>query len=296
MSASESADRGASNDDVHEYWKQPVCKFVRLSDFAYDIFKNRRLYLSSPMNFNDPFEGKNDLMGFIEYDCLVTCFTGLYKEDGSYADTLFNPLMWAHYADNHRGICIVFDPLIAGLSRVKYSDRRKHSNNYNETMTNKGTLWSYENEQRFITNKSGSEYGRVSYENGNFYLRFFADDIKAVIFGCRTPEDDINRVINHLFQYAMKSESSRRPLRSMALQRTVMHRSEFRLECSDCLVFNKSTTKSDSGRSLWGFQPYPGFSKDEAGSVKDIMKISPLNNPITRPNTPDLMIYPPDYD
>ncbi len=287
---------GVKDEKIEEYWKRPVCKFMRISDFTIDIFKNRRLYLSSPMNFNDPFEGKNDVMGFIEFDCLVTCFTGLYKDDGSYADTLFNPLMWSHYADNHRGICVVFDPLIAGLHRVRYGNTRVHSNDYFVTMTNKGSLWSYENEQRFICDKSGSEIGRVSADNGNFYLRFFADDIKAIIFGCRAAEEDINRIMNQVFQYAMRSESSIRPLRNLALHRLAMHKTEYKLECSDCYVFRKMDSPSDSGRSIWGYLPYSGFSRDEAGCAQDIVKISPLNNPATRPNTPDRMIYPADYD
>ncbi len=279
------------DENVVKYWQRPICKFMRVSPFTFDIFKKKRLHLNAPTNFNDPFEGKNDEMGFIEYNTLVTCFTGLYKEDGSYANTLFNPLMWSHYADNHKGICVVFDPLIAGLVPVKYGDKRTQSYDYSETLVNKGSLWSYENEQRFISNKNGSKLGRVSYEDGNFYLKFYPDDIKAIIFGCRTPEADINMVINYIFQYAMENEVGDRQLRSLCVQRLKLNPTEYRLMRSDCFVFSKFKSPDEGAQATWGYMPVMGFPTDEVGSIEAIMRYAPLNEPKSRPETPDRMIY-----
>ena len=75
-------------------------------------------------------------------------------------------LMWSHYADSHRGICLEFDgmsKLMAHAQRVSYSKDRIPINPYEDsqlTMVDKALLtksehWFYEEEWRLIRCKDG---------------------------------------------------------------------------------------------------------------------------------------------
>jgi hypothetical protein len=75
-------------------------------------------------------------------------------------------LMWSHYADSHRGICIEFDgtlSLMAHAQKVQYARERVPINPYedsHEVMMGKALLtkseqWSYECEWRLIRYKGG---------------------------------------------------------------------------------------------------------------------------------------------
>lgn len=75
-------------------------------------------------------------------------------------------LMWSHYADSHRGICLEFDgisKLMAHAQKVNYSKERVPINPYEDsqlTMVDKAILtksvhWSYEEEWRLIRYKDG---------------------------------------------------------------------------------------------------------------------------------------------
>lgn len=73
-------------------------------------------------------------------------------------------LMWAHYADSHRGVCLEFDGSFAFMAhshRVAYSIERRPINQYlddNDTALQKVLLtksehWRYEDEWRLIRNE-----------------------------------------------------------------------------------------------------------------------------------------------
>ena len=278
-------------DSQFKYWEHLVCKFFRFSSFNQDVFENLRLHLSSPVLFNDPFEGMNDDMPFIQHDSLVTCFTGLKREDGSSANTLFNPLMWSHYADSHKGFCIVFDPLIAGLFPVKYVKIRPDKFDSHKTLTSKGEVWEYENEYRFIGAKSPSDVGRVEYANGEFFLKFYPDDIKGIVIGCRASESDISRLMNYLIAFANNNDTGDRRVKSFTIKRLRLKKKEFELEAADTFYLYYRTESDGKRAGRWLMLPDPIGSSDEEGSVNDILRNAGLNAPASRPETPDLMKY-----
>jgi len=85
-------------------------KFKSLENFEFvaDILMNNRLYAAQFKELNDPMEGiftPDDQEDFIdavkeETSNLRVC---------SMAQDNYNPLLWAHYADSYRGVCIEFD-------------------------------------------------------------------------------------------------------------------------------------------------------------------------------------------
>ena len=81
-----------------------------------------------------------------------------------------NPLMWSHYADSHRGICIEFNPEIPGWGadgpfKVAYRNNipvlSVFSATVNELLTatllTKSSHWKYEEEWRYIALKSDGQ-------------------------------------------------------------------------------------------------------------------------------------------
>ncbi|MCU8137862.1 DUF2971 domain-containing protein, partial [Vibrio vulnificus] len=79
-------------------------KYMTLNKNTLDAFINEYCWYSSPLSFNDPFDcalvkGKKFKEFFLETKkilCLATEHNNL--------------LMWSHYADSHKGICIEYTP------------------------------------------------------------------------------------------------------------------------------------------------------------------------------------------
>lgn len=105
-----------------------------------------------------------------------------------------HPLLWAHYADSHRGICIEFDASdvrdIGCALPVKYVDAlpmfhllRGDALQSLSLLTTKSEPWKYEQEYRLV----GREPYR-SWEGAEIHqkiFRFAKDRITGVILGCR---------------------------------------------------------------------------------------------------------------
>jgi hypothetical protein len=116
----------------------------------------------------------------------VCCFSRNYE----------NTTMWSHYADDHKGVCLIFD-LLHDNPFIDYKSVRftqgcvKYENcgsfNYlqskedgmNRLFLTKSKDWEYEAEYRFIIL---DEYG---------FFKFHPDFLKGVIFGLRVSEPDI---------------------------------------------------------------------------------------------------------
>jgi len=124
------------------------------------------------------------------------------------AESSSNLLMWAHYADSHRGICLGFDasdtnPFFGRALKVNnYSQTyptvnlfRDSRDSYQEKITHtKSDHWEYEQEWRII-----------DHEQGIGVQEFSPSDLKEVIFGLDTKQSDIEEIVNLL------SETQQRP-------------------------------------------------------------------------------------
>ena len=111
----------------------------------------------------------------------VTCFAKISND----------LLMWAHYADSHKGMVIGFDEAAFGkhLRPVTYSPTRPEyhelwpsdrSERYMEIMSVKSDHWAYEQEVRLIIAWAACE------KDGEHFYRIEPNDVQDVILGCRT--------------------------------------------------------------------------------------------------------------
>lgn len=178
----------------------------RLSGFTEDIVLRSKLYWSSPLDFNDPFDfapiAKVKASGLKLQRILQKVRLRRRRTDGRaaanagyknivhlprsaleakldaalrnttssagvvcYAEEPDNILMWGHYADCHRGICLEFDPHVPSLDasslvyKVRYQTQRPILANFLEredsselavAITTKADFWTYEKEWRAI--------------------------------------------------------------------------------------------------------------------------------------------------
>lgn len=114
-------------------------------------------------------------------------------------DSNQNELMWAHYADCHRGVCLEFDLCIDMTTfcfpkKVEYSDDTKRYNyirswverkgmDATEAIFHKSAKWSYEKEYRVV---------RID-EAG--IVPFNINALRTICFGIDTPEEIINEIV-----------------------------------------------------------------------------------------------------
>ncbi|MCA6969225.1 DUF2971 domain-containing protein [Pectobacterium carotovorum] len=112
-----------------------------------------------------------------------------------------NLLMWSHYANNHRGICLEFDTknaVFGSAWKVEYHDEYPYTlwdDNYDvmRTALTKAKCWAYEGEYRILpktecVNNFLSHQLRVNSDNK---LSFPSDALKSVIVGCKANYEEI---------------------------------------------------------------------------------------------------------
>lgn len=133
---------------------------------ALENLQNKRLKVSRFSNCNDPFElaffsQKNkevrrqfrSWLNYMDTKYGLICFCKTWQ----------NPVMWAHYAANHTGVCYGFDVDPALPIDVRYVSERLHPDTTPENFTNlirkeqiedfvatKFIHWSYEQEARVL--------------------------------------------------------------------------------------------------------------------------------------------------
>lgn len=202
-------------------------KFKPISEHLIDALVQFSIWCPKPSKLNDPFDCQIDLKR--AWARAVSKASGEHKEwlshiHGmpefferwerqfsdvgvcSFTSEMRNALMWAHYADEHRGVCLLYhipfpviiNPInkIVGIASVEYGDNTVTDwllddppNDLYELqirlteiyLTSKAPDWHYEREVRL-----------VRFNHGLFKLP--TDCLVQVCFGMRTPDRDIERV------------------------------------------------------------------------------------------------------
>lgn len=207
-----------------------VYKYHKINEFLENLIKDKAIWHSPANSFNDPFEFKNILVENEDRNDIKNWFnSSSTKLDEAQLNQITdywlerktemakmlteqmneklstggvscfswrhdNLLMWSHYAENHKGVCLEYNIAYApiffkDLLQVKYTDNYpnidyvKHgSKAITEIITTKSTHWSYEEEYRSCKRESGSHL-------------FDIKSLRSIVFGCRTSESEILRII-----------------------------------------------------------------------------------------------------
>lgn len=162
------------------------------------ILKERRLKLSTIPELNDPFELLGASIGEKNIRCIMARLHDHWSKDMGMiclTDNWHSPVMWAHYAEKHNGLCLGFDmpddP--STIFKVDYKPDRLQNmldikkglcgvdqEMIEKLLTTKYQDWSYEREYRLFAELNDKE------QNGLYYLPFGKDLIlREVILGAR---------------------------------------------------------------------------------------------------------------
>ena len=201
-------------------------------EFTRDLIINQNLYFPAPADLNDPFECKPNLETLATIDQQKRYAAGLVNrtqagkpraerkrlikgiraDRAQFRQTILvsmratleavgvyslsarhlSLLMWPHYADNHRGVCVRFD-MQALLNAeqvpfpVQYEDQRPTCDTIleptaewlNKAVLTKGQPWEYEQEWRLVRNRGAKTT-----------LRLTAPTVNGVLLGANISDSD----------------------------------------------------------------------------------------------------------
>lgn len=195
-----------------------LSKYLDLNDIRVvdNVISNNRLFFSSADTLNDPFEmnpalvrpkkfkpvkprpKKRVLPGTVDriYERVWLEQLAVMRKFGvsCFSEKNDDILMWAHYANKHQGICLVFSTaskFFDGLVPVKYVPKRpamsvlpkSNPDRVIELMSTKLNHWAYEEEWRLFRRFKNRTY------------KYPKSALKQVIFGSRCSDSDRNLVL-----------------------------------------------------------------------------------------------------
>lgn len=156
--------------------------------YAIDNVKKSRIKIATLRNMNDPYEFYLNFQG-ATVDEIEKCKSHYNNKVGFLCFTrrLGDPVQWAHYADNHRGICFEFEISDNYLLKINYKKSPatisvKKANWEQELV--KATLckysgWKYEREYRF---PFSLESEGVVKENELYFTKFSKDIVPSKVY------------------------------------------------------------------------------------------------------------------
>ena len=168
--------------------------------------RRRRIKVTRFNDLNDPFEllaaelsRQEERLRFNRWRRSVSARFGLL----CFSERWENPLLWSHYADRHRGLCLGFDVPVGELQSVKYLDRRWTLSDLVPEKTGPGPLfctkfsdWKYEEECRRIITLADAR------KDGDHFFWPFGPDLmlRQVIVGPRS------KVTKHLLKEVLGAD------------------------------------------------------------------------------------------
>lgn len=114
------------------------------------------------------------------------------------------PLMWAHYAEKHRGICLGFttrNEVFSGALRVDYAEMYpvfeladdSEAGNLRALLT-KSSVWRYEDEYRLIAQERSAATDHETLITNDNYLALPSGALSSIIVGCLMPAETIAEI------------------------------------------------------------------------------------------------------
>ena len=109
----------------------------------------------------------------------------------------YSPLMWAHYADAHQGVCLEFDARTAPFTRQSAATKVEYQKVYPaydvvtvsyEPLVTKSADWSYEAEWRVIAEERAFALSNETLKTNDGFLLMPEGVLKSVTIGCLANE------------------------------------------------------------------------------------------------------------
>jgi hypothetical protein len=149
------------------------------ADYLFETIALKRIKVSRITELNDPYES----LGFYRRSEVVDKKLMAWRKQTSadygvicLSEIDWNPAMWAHYADRHRGVCYRFEVSTEPLMKVDYLEelqdfeevKQLSANEQMHCLLSKKSLeWLYEREYRFFVTLEDAIH-----EGGNYFEPF----------------------------------------------------------------------------------------------------------------------------
>ncbi len=183
-----------------------IFKYMPINQYSKENLKKNQLYFNIPANFNDPYDQDipfiekpltkdsilqnklkfpelneltlNQYKNFIISEVKPSFVTAIKEITNSHGVTCFsesnnNILMWSHYADSHKGLCLEFDAVHTFFERLikvkyeqflpkidllRYFDGELSIEEIKQYYCTKFIDWEYEKEFRLMMSKGNQAY------------------------------------------------------------------------------------------------------------------------------------------
>lgn len=239
---------------LNSHWpNESFYSFRKISEYSLQDLRNNTVSLSSVSTFNDPvdssffpwiekqlkekssddarkiyLEAMKEAFGKYRARCFVAARpVPMRWEDARVPKVPFdsilpyrNTLMWAHYADYHKGFCVEYNiptevtridvsaKSVVAMCPISYVDSMPYKSelSYEDAFLTKSKRWEYEHEVRMIYYKQGDDSANPVVSLGTDYEK----SIKAVYLGIRCHKEhedeilDIMRLHPNIPVYRMK--------------------------------------------------------------------------------------------
>lgn len=192
--------------------------FLSFEHAMHDL-KNKYIKVAKVKDVNDPF----DLSPFQTDDQNIkihvdTMKKALHEMMGMlcFTNSWSDPVMWGHYADKHKGICLGFEIMNTILEKVKYIKERLAKGSGSDCNLDefknlvffiKSCGWKYENEWRCLI-----EFKDCKIDGSGNYFYPFGDHLtlKEIIVGASSElsVDDVANTINGEFSNVIIRKAS----------------------------------------------------------------------------------------
>jgi len=181
------------------------------------ILKNR-IKISTMDSLNDPYEMLPDFADptgeqVPAYSVRMDMQKKILKDTGIFcmSSTISSPVMWAHYADKHKGVAFQFEfsaSQAAGFNRVDYTDKRvviEPSDDLKDDtvfasiqkrmIETKAVCWCCEQEYRWVLNLDNE---KVFVNKQGLYFRHLPEEWTSVILGvdCKLSEGLVRKALD----------------------------------------------------------------------------------------------------
>ena len=160
--------------------------------YAIENVQKSRIKVATLSNMNDPYEFYLRFNGASEEE--IKNFKSHYNTEAGFlcfTVRLGDPVQWAHYADNHRGICFEFDIPEKLLLKINYLKSPaviyRECDDWKKNMVS-ATLckfegWKYERERRLLVDlKSDDVVEEIVNEKKLFFSHFSKEVVPSKVY------------------------------------------------------------------------------------------------------------------
>jgi hypothetical protein len=132
-----------------------------------------------------------------------------------------NLLMWSHYAESHKGICLEFstqNEMMRCAQQVEYREEFPVLALYSDSeednlvpLLTKSDVWTYESEYRLVAQERSNSTPHYTLIADNHYVKLPKGSLKSIIVGCQGPVEEVRKLAKEFASEVLVRQAVRVP-------------------------------------------------------------------------------------